>query len=240
MSGLWYFAGLNETKPLREDARTQWLRDTTHSGGRLRNCRSAWRKNVHLEVVSAIQTDFVRFSPCGRLPRIPSLIRAAAWVEKCGGAEETFTLSATGPAGEGRARLSAHVDHLLAGSSPSKSVGLPPLKRCIPRPPMLRMQAASRRSSGPALHEARTLLGASAGSSRIRFFGKPIRTVPSKAAVSHRSILDLQNWLQLWTRSEAHARWRRNSEWIRARRQQRRNKSRFSSAADQEEKGSSA
>ena len=45
---------------------------------------------------------------------------------------------------------------------------------------MLGIPAASRKSSSPALHEARTLLGAGAGISRIRLLVKPICAVPSK------------------------------------------------------------
>ena len=42
------------------------------------------------------------------------------------------------------------------------------------------------------------------------------------------------SWLEFWRGSEAHTQWRRSSERIRARRQQKRNTSRFSSAADQD------
>ena len=52
------------------------------------------------------------------------------------------------------------------------------------------LHAASRRSSGPAPHEARTLLGVGAGSSRIRFPGKPIRAVPPKTLSPLRHLLD--------------------------------------------------
>ena len=43
MSGVWSSAGMNSTKPLREVARTQFMLDSTHSGGRWRNCCNAWR-----------------------------------------------------------------------------------------------------------------------------------------------------------------------------------------------------
>ena len=78
-------------------------------------------------------------------------------------------------------------------------------------------QATSRKSSDTALYEARTLLGAGAGSSRTR----------------------LPSWPQFWTGSAAHCHWRRSSEQNRERRQHKRSMSRFSSAADQDGKSSS-
>ena len=42
MSGPWYPAGTNKTKPLREVTRAQFMRDSTQSGGRWRNCCNAW------------------------------------------------------------------------------------------------------------------------------------------------------------------------------------------------------
>ena len=62
-------------------------------------------------------------------------------------------------------------------------------------PATLGLHAASRRSSGPALHEARTLLGAGAGSSRIRFPGKPTRAIQSKTDVPPHQPLDLHEEL---------------------------------------------
>ena len=57
-----------------------------------------------LEMVSATRAESIGFSPDGRPPLIPSLIRAAAWDERCGGIEETCTLS-TGSADAGHARV---------------------------------------------------------------------------------------------------------------------------------------
>ena len=50
---------------------------------------------------------------------------------------------------------------------------------------------ASRKSSSPALHEARTLLGAGAGFSRIRLPAKPTRAVPPDSDVLPRQPLGL-------------------------------------------------
>ena len=115
------------------------------------------------------------FSPHGRLPHVPSLMWAAAWDERCGGAEETFTLSTPGPADEGHARLVLTWKYLPRLAALEVSGATPTPTPRSSGPAMLGMQAASGRSSGLALHEARTLLGAGAGSSRIRFLGKPIR-----------------------------------------------------------------
>ena len=62
---------------------------------------------------------------------------------------------------------------------------------CSSNPATLEMYAASRRSSDPALHEAHIRLGAGAGTSRIRFSGKPICAAPSKTDVPPRLPLDL-------------------------------------------------
>ena len=60
---------------------------------------------------------------------------------------------------------------------------------------MLGIPAASRKSSSPALHETRTLCGASADISRIRLPVKPSRAVPPKSDVPHRQPLDLSEVL---------------------------------------------
>ena len=89
------------------------------------------------------------------------------------------------------------------------------------------MQDASRRSSDPALHEGRTLLGAG---------GAVASVFLESRAPAHLSTLSKysQSWLQFWRGSGAHAQWRRSSERILARCQLKRNTSRFSSAADQD------
>ena len=50
--------------------------------------------------------------------------------------------------------------------------------------------AASRKTSGPALPEARTLLGAGAGASRVRIPVKPVRAVPPEGDMPPRQPLD--------------------------------------------------
>ena len=52
------------------------------------------------------QRGFIRLSPDGRLPHIPSLIRAAAWEERCSGVEGGCVLSPPGSAEEKHAGLS--------------------------------------------------------------------------------------------------------------------------------------
>ena len=42
ISGDWFLAGMNKTKPLREVTRTDLMRDFTHSGGTWKNCCNAW------------------------------------------------------------------------------------------------------------------------------------------------------------------------------------------------------
>ena len=80
----------------------------------------------------------------------------------------------------------------LAGWPPSKSVDLLPFERlCSSSVAMLGISAASRKTSGPAVHEARTLLGANAGNSRTRLPVKPTRAVPPKGGVPPRQPLDL-------------------------------------------------
>ena len=59
MSGLWHPAGMNTTKPLREDTRTQYLKG-------------------QLDIISEVPDGSIRFFLDGRLPHILSLIRAAA------------------------------------------------------------------------------------------------------------------------------------------------------------------
>ena len=103
--GLWALAGLNNTKPLRLYTRTQLLRIFTHSGRRWRNSwntegSSRWtigsrasfgflRDRVRrdfesqLDVIPEFPEGSIQFLPDGRLPHIPSLIRAAAWEERC-------------------------------------------------------------------------------------------------------------------------------------------------------------
>ena len=77
----------------------------------------------------------------------------------------------------------------LAGWPPSKSVELLPFQRLAVR--ALRCWGFWLLKSGsPAPHEARTLLGASAGISRIRLLVKPTRAVPPKGDVPHRQPLD--------------------------------------------------
>ena len=166
-------AGVHDTKRLCEDTRTQLLRDSTHSGGRRRNscfrllakwCSSKSADLESLEIVSAFLAESIRFSADGRLPHIEGTCSTIlAWMKGFAG------------------RLAAI----------EVSGAVPTLTPCSSGPAILGMHAASRRPSGPAQHEARTLFGAGAGSSRIRFLGKPFRAVPSKAVVPPRRPLDL-------------------------------------------------
>ena len=105
MCGLWGPAGLNNTKPLRLYTRTQLLRIFTHSGRRWRNSwstegSSRWtigsrasfgflrdrvRRDLgsQLDIFPQFPEGSIQFLPDGRPPHIPSLIRAAAWEERC-------------------------------------------------------------------------------------------------------------------------------------------------------------
>ena len=88
-------------------------------------------------------------------------------------------------------RLAPHL-LALAGSLPSKSKGaVPAPAACNSNPPILEMHAASRRWSAPAQHEARILLDAGAGSSRVLCPGKPTCAVPSQTDVPPRLPLHL-------------------------------------------------
>ena len=53
-----------------------------------------------LEIVSEVPRESIRFSPDGRLPHIPSLVRTAVWDERCSGIEESCELSPPGSAEE--------------------------------------------------------------------------------------------------------------------------------------------
>ena len=68
--------------------------------------------------------------------------------------------------------------------------GAPTPKPRSSGPRILKKCAASRRSSGPTLHEARTPLGAGAGSSRVCFTGEPFRALPSRTDAPPRQPLN--------------------------------------------------
>ena len=126
-----------------------------------------------LEVVSAIPAESIGFSPDGRLSHVASLIRAAAWDERCAGIEECTILL-------------AYVEGFTGRLAAIDVKGAVPTLACSSNPAI-----ASRRSSAPAPHEVRIPLGAGAGTSRIRFFGKPICAVPSKTDLLPPLPLDL-------------------------------------------------
>ena len=80
-----------------------------------------------------------------------------------------------------RPQYSLTWNDLLVSSLLSKSVGPRPLQSCAVRALLfLEKRDASRSSSGPTLHEARTPMGARAGSSRICFTGQPFRALHQK------------------------------------------------------------
>ena len=253
--------GILQTKPLREDTRIQLLDDSTHSGGRWRKSCSAgslvvpWEavagpsRAAHpsdscgkglieiaaefkrLEVVSAVPAESIGFSPDGRLPQIASLIRAAAWDERCAGTEERLV-----------SQCSLTWKDSPAGSQPSKSVELRPLIgravrvprywRCMPRLEGRAPQRCTRLAFcvGPVQGPVASVFQTShfAQSHRIlKYFLPYLSTLPKY----------LQSWRQFWASPEALAHWRRSSEWIRMWQQRRRNTPRLSLAADQKRKG---
>ena len=169
-----------------------------------------------LDIVSEVPGESIGFSSDGRLPHTPSFVRAAAWDERCSGVEESCAVSPSrlrgrrtgmlkssggearsanraakrsAPSGvsakpNSRQRCSLTWNTLLAGWQPSKSVELLPFQhRAVP--------AALRKSSGPASREARILLRAGAGISRIRLLAMPSRAVLPKSDVPPRQPLDI-------------------------------------------------
>ena len=108
---------------------------------------------------------------------------------------------------------------------------------CSSNPAMLGIPAASRMSSSPALHEARTLLEAGAGISRTRVPVKPTRGVPPRSVVPPASLSTLP-------KSSGHAQKLaltrgRVRSGARVWQLQKRSSPKLSTAADQEEEGSS-
>ena len=116
------------------------------------------------------------------LLHMTSPIRNGAWRTSRGGIEETHMLSIPGSADEEHAHLS------LAGAKARSTKGT--VKRPVPD----RVEAALPHRR-PALFEARIPLGPGARSGYIRFFGKPICTVPSKTDAPSPQALDPVNVL---------------------------------------------
>ena len=58
-----------------------------------------------LDIISEVPEGSVRFSPDGRLPHTPSLVRLAAWDERCSGVDEGCVLPTPGSAEEEHASL---------------------------------------------------------------------------------------------------------------------------------------
>ena len=97
---------------------------------------------------------------------------------------------------EFQATMLAHMEEFagrLAALDVSGAAIIPTL--CSSSRAMLGIPAASRKSSSPALHEARTLLGASACISCIRLIFKPTRAVPSKSDALHEVLTKLASVL---------------------------------------------
>ena len=202
------------------------------------------------EIVSEVPAGAAWFSPEGGLPHIPSLVRAAAWDERCVG------VSTLGSADEGQARLSFLVAKArcqkngealdsrrgLDASSEAPASGRFSGHHARPHGRICWQAGRPRSQWGCAhastvqfrscdvgdarcpmkagelaLHEARTLLGA---------MPAPVAFVSpsSQFALSHQKATRLlvnpsvsprylQSWLQFWTNPQAHARWRKRSEW---------------------------
>ena len=190
-----------------------------------------------------------RFSPDGRLPHTPSLVRLAAWDERLQRNRRRLCIVRSAEEEHAGLKVSQWSKARSAKKAakrppPSGIAALPPERQCqaefqatvlsqmedfagrlaalevsgvTPIPTtrgsalaMLRIPAASRKTSGPTLHEAR---------------GGP-------AAFVFRSS-------QFATSPETRARSRRNSKWVGVRRLPKWSTPKFSTAADQEKEGSS-
>ena len=94
---------------------------------------------------------------------------------------------------EFQATMLAHMEEYAGPLASLQVSGVAPIPtRCSSSPSMLGIPAASRRSSSPALHEARTLLGAGVGSSSsIRLPVMSTRAVQPKRDVPSRQPLAL-------------------------------------------------
>ena len=83
--------------------------------------------------------------------------------------------------GKGFIKIAADLESSeVVSAIPAESIGLSPDERL---PHIASLTRAAR-----ALHEARIMLGVGAGTSRVRFSGKPICAVPSKTDVRPRSL----------------------------------------------------
>ena len=155
-----------------------------------------------LEIVSEVPAGATWFTPDGRLPHVPSSVLSAAWDERCGGVGETpgsvdggqarlsFPVAQAGaPKGQRSVRLGivaplpmrqadfqatmlAHVEGFADRLPAFEVTGLRPFQHRAAR-------CLGKVGRSPALHEARTLLGAGAGISRIRLPVKPVCAVPA-------------------------------------------------------------
>ena len=77
-------------------------------------------------------------------------------------------------------------------SAPGRMAAPPPKRQC---PAEFQATMLALASGAFAVHEARTLLGAGAGISRVRLLVKPTRAVPPKSDAPHRPHLDLADVL---------------------------------------------
>ena len=127
----------------------------------------------------------IRFSSDGRPPHIPSLIRTAAWDERCSGVEESCALSLPGPRKKNR-----------------------PLRRWGFR--LLRESHAAHATRGPQSAWSQRRHQSQPSSSQANSCGhtKERCASPANLLTSPRY---LQSWPQFWTSPEAHTRWRKSS-----------------------------
>ena len=210
MSGVWSSAGMNSTKPLREVTRTQFMRDSTHSGGEAvggplgaahpSGSRALGFNEIaadldSLDTVSATPAESIRFSPDRELPYFPSLIWVAAWGQRCNGVQATYTLYSWL-----RARRTAHKRRAFLA------------RRYWGRRPLLESRATQRHTKLALCLEP--VQGAVASVSPA-----------SQCAQSHQKPMRSTRKAQFWTGSAAHVYWRRSSERNRERHQQQRSMS---------------
>ena len=87
------------------------------------------------DIVTEVPGESIGFSPDGRLPRIPSLVRTAARDDRCSGVEETCALSPPGSADEEHAGLGLPVAKARSAkktakrSAPSGIAAAPPINQ---------------------------------------------------------------------------------------------------------------
>ena len=200
----------------REAIRARMLRDSAHGG---------WERSIIAVPVTAPSGTAHHTDSCvvvfieiadlggqleiitdGRLPHVPSLVRAAAGDERCaqsiprsaneGQGRSSFPVAKTcsakrtakrsAPSGiaappkrQNQAELQTTMLAHMEGFAGTLEVSAPIAAPCSSGGlALLRVTAASRKSASPTLHDARTLLGAFASVSRSRLPVKPVCAVP--------------------------------------------------------------